>query len=71
MKDLIEGRIVHYTPDKARHLAALVIRVWDNSECNLAVFNDSELGGLDISHHAFVSYSEDKKPGTWHWIERE
>lgn len=79
MEGLIEGRIVHYVAYNNRHLAALVIGV---NETNIAGENPADLAvftnmknvngdkNFGLQFHQGVQFSEDKKPGTWHWIER-
>ncbi len=49
------------------HLAAIVTKVDDDCVCLMA-FMPCHNG----THFAAnVRYSEEKEPGTWHWIERE
>ena len=76
---LDEGR------SKGEHRPAIVVKVWRPGEanyppekgvCNLQVFTDF---GNDFpkDHDGYggqvwatsVEFSEDKEPGTWHWIE--
>jgi hypothetical protein len=81
-----EGRIVHFVLAEGQHRAAMIVRSWQGDMVNLRVFldgtNDSRY--LVENHHAYslmgdagslwktsVHYDEEKKPGTWHWIERD
>lgn len=79
MDGLTEGRMVHYVlqtgPSDGQHRPALVVKVWnkDTGVANLTVFPDWENDGLFGSGSFWatsVQYSEEPKPGTWHWIER-
>ncbi len=46
-------------------LPAMVLRVWGTSGCsNLKVMLD----GSDEYWATSVSYEEDKRPGSWHWM---
>lgn len=82
---IIEGRMVHYVlPDghsKGQHRAAVIVKTWGTlpkSAVNLKVitdgFNDyppdhvSTITGF--LWKTSVPYSENKEPGTWHWIEQ-
>ena len=80
------GRIVHYvlpeqSPWKGEHRAAIVTRVWQPLShesapgmSNLAVFKGQSLDSKDEGASFMVGsvlYSEEAKPGTWHWPERE
>jgi len=73
MEGLIEGRIVHYVAYNNRHLAAIVIGV-NQDKVDLALFtNMANVNGIKsfgLQFHQDVPYSEDKTPGSWHWIER-
>jgi hypothetical protein len=83
MDGLTAGRMVHYVlsdTDSPRHPSehrpAVVVKVWGdhpNGCCQLVVFmdgsNDEQAGDL-TKWKTSVVYSEDPKPGTWHWIER-
>ena len=79
MEGLTEGRNVHYVAYNGRHLAAMVIghqQVFDDSVAlaDLAVFTNMEnangIKSYGLQFHQSVMYSEEKKPGTWHWIEK-
>jgi hypothetical protein len=82
MEGLTEGRMVHYVTYNNRHLAAIVIGHMEGatalkhpiSFADLAVFmNMDKVNGLKnfgLQFHSQVAYSEDKEPGTWHWIEK-
>ena len=75
---LTEGRMVHYVlPDgvrKGEHRPAVIVKVWDHGHgtSNLQVFtdgmNDKTVNGLEWK--TSIMYSEDKMPGTWHFIEK-
>lgn len=73
MEGLIEGRIVHYVAYNNRHLAAIVIGV-NQDKVDLALFtnmaNVNWIKSFGLQFHQDVGYSEDKTPGSWHWIER-
>ncbi|MFA5674557.1 MAG: hypothetical protein WC912_08930 [Thermovirgaceae bacterium] len=73
MEGLIEGRIVHYVAYNNRHLAAIVIGV-NQDKVDLALFtnmaNVNRAKSFGLQFHQDVPYSEDKTPGSWHWIER-
>jgi hypothetical protein len=85
MEGLIEGRIVHYVAYNNRHLAAIVIGVTPNKTegeweelpkdkidialfSNMANVNGNKNYGLQF--HSDIPFDDEKKPGTWHWIER-
>jgi hypothetical protein len=75
---LTEGRMCHYVlPDgrnKGEHRPAIVVKVWSTTvgTSNLQVFTDGSNDGADVGTRWVTSvvYSEDKTPGTWHWIEK-
>jgi hypothetical protein len=74
---LIEGCNVHYVAYNGRHLAALVIGhdgSQSYSKADLAVFtNMSNVNGVKnfgLQFHQDIEYSEEPKPGTYHFIER-
>lgn len=74
---LIEGVGVHYVAYNMRHLAAIVIGHdggLSYSRADLAVFtnlfNVNGVKNFGLQFHQDVEYSEEPKPGTWHWIER-
>jgi hypothetical protein len=85
MDGLTEGRIVHYVllgGDMAgEHRPAIVVKVWrdiaqymQEGRINLQVFTDFSNDGKDYESGRYwatsVPYSEEPKPGTWHWIEK-
>lgn len=80
IEGLTEGRMVHYVlPDGIRageHRPAVIVKVWDHGQgtSNLQVFTDGRNDGhSDMDGLTWVTsvvYSEDKTPGTWHFIER-
>lgn len=76
MDGLIEGRIGHYVAYNGRHLAAMVIGIWDKEHgmVNLVVFTDmpnaAGVINFGIQFHREVEYSDEAKPGTWHFVER-
>jgi hypothetical protein len=74
---LTEGCNVHYVAYNGRHLAGMVIGYDASksySQTDLVVFtNMSNVNGIKnfgIQFHQDVEYSEEPKPGTWHWIEK-
>lgn len=74
MDGLTVGRMVHYvaygTPggeyQAGAHRAAIVAEVKDKDKgiCVLMVINPTGV------HWNTAPYSEEIKPGTWHWIEK-
>lgn len=80
MDGLAEGRIVHFVmddgPHEGEHRAAIVARVWekDSGLVNLQVFtdgaNDGEEYASGVAWKGSRLHSENKEPGTWHWIEK-
>ena len=83
MDGLTEGRIVHYVLESGRsqgeHRPAIVVKVWPQyaeshpGMVQLQVFTDQTNDGFDtgtIWRTSIHPDFEDKKPGTWHWIER-
>lgn len=84
MEGLIEGRIVHYVMPDGQHRPAVVVRVWNSPGheglANLQAITD---GTNDVVTGAPAEAAKglmwatsvendetEKKPGTWHWIER-
>lgn len=77
---LTEGRMVHYVlPDgirKGEHRPAVIVKVWDygHGTSNLQVFTDGRNDGDNdlngVEWKTSIMYSEEPKPGTWHFIER-
>jgi hypothetical protein len=82
MEGLIEGRIVHYVAYNNRHLAAIVIGLENDTpqdaitknRVDLALFtnmvNTNGVKNFGLQFHQSIPFDEDKRPGTWHWIER-
>lgn len=77
MPGITEGRCVHYVAYNGRHLAALIIGSDQRTRYNdvdLAVFTNMQnvngIKNFGLQFHQNVEYSEDPKPGTWHWIEK-
>lgn len=84
MDGLTEGRMVHYVAYNNRHLASIVIgysippKIGDAQidpvSADLAVFtNMANVNGIKnfgLQFHQGINYSENKEPGTWHWIEK-
>lgn len=71
------GRIVHYVPGVQDTLTetrpAITVRVWDESAgtSNLQVFTDGGNDtGTNVEWRTSVVFSEEPKPGTWHWPPR-
>jgi hypothetical protein len=63
------GRIVHYVRySLGDHIAAIITRVRQRGDVDLTLF---EVVG-EVSGAEGVFQDEDlKRPGTWHWPERE
>lgn len=77
MPGLIEGRIIHYVAYNGRHLAGMVIghdSATSYSDADLVVFtNMSNVNGVKNfgqQFHQDVKYSEELRPGTYHFVER-
>lgn len=80
MDGLTAGRIVHFVLDSGRgkgeHRPAMVVRTWQQYSpdmVNLQVFTDQTNDGEQTGTlwRTSIHFDEDeKKPGTWHWIER-
>ena len=80
MEGLTEGRMVHYClvnkSGDVVHRPAVVVRIWsqDTGGVNLQVFtdggNDGETYQGGLYWATSVSFSEEPKAYTWHWIER-
>lgn len=82
MEGLTEGRIVHYVIADGEHRPAIVVKNWgetysDPGTVNLTVFTDwsndrrfNEQYASGLYWATSVKYSENKEPGSWHWIER-
>ncbi|MDX2140307.1 MAG: hypothetical protein SF123_19630 [Chloroflexota bacterium] len=82
MEGLTEGRIVHFVLDNGAHRPATVVNAWKDvalyqseGRVNLLVFldgeNDAEHVGMDAGDtwwRTSVPFSDDKTPGTWHWM---
>ena len=84
IEGLTVGRMVHYvltesdaTPRNAgEHRPAVIVVVWDEvfGTSNLQVFMDSDGPGANdgepnLQWITSIQYSEEKEPGTWHFIE--
>ena len=66
------GRIVHYVwrngPDgKPIHRAAMIVDLRTDIAVDLHIYFGASDGDRD-GVRAGVAYSEDPKPGTWHWM---
>lgn len=81
MEGLTEGRIVHYVlPGSLNQCRpAIVVKVWrlnNDGMVNLQVFLDGNndapdsINGNYIQWKTSVEYSEERKDGTWHWVEK-
>lgn len=82
MDELIEGKMCHYVAYNHRHLAAIIIGYSVGTQAvnppfhyaDLAVFtNMSNVNGaknFGLQFHQDIPYSDDKEPGTWHFIEK-
>lgn len=80
MEGLTEGRIVHFVTEWGEHRPAIVVKVWRDLQgsppgySNLQVFsdgsNDGDWGRPNVVWETAVSFSEEPKPHTWHWIKR-
>ena len=79
---LTEGRMVHFVMANGEHRAAVIVRAWknqgySNGEVNLSVFTDhgndankDEEGFSGLMWQTSVPFDDDqRRPGTWHWIE--
>ena len=69
MPMLSVGRIVRYVPETGNDFAAIVTAVIPTlvppETANLAVFVGDD--AAPVKQENLVEYSEDPKPGTWHW----
>ena len=78
------GRIVHFVTKEGKHRPAIVVEVWSKeSGCsNLQVFTDGYNDSKSETRNEFdqvqnvawktsINFSEEPKPYTWHWPERE
>lgn len=83
MDGLTEGRIVHFVMPNGVHRPAMVVHVWDKRSgyVNLQVFTDGMNDNImntvenDFSSGLYWATSiypdeTEKKPGSWHWIEK-
>lgn len=75
IEGLTEGRMVHYVMNNKVHRPAVIVQVWNvETGCsNLRVFVDGSNDGYSddvVGRATSILYSEDKEPGTWHFIER-
>ena len=82
MDGLIEGRIVHYVTQSGNHRPAIIVQVWNKEDglSNLQVFTDGNndyqvrpefTKVANVVWTPSIKFSEEPKPATWHWIERE
>lgn len=82
VEGLTEGRIVHFVTSKGEHRPGIVVKVWSKETgcSNLQVFTDGfndcqergEFGtAQNVAWMTSVSYSEEAKPRTWHYPERD
>jgi len=74
---LIEGCPIHYVAYKGRHLMGFIVGFDPNTGTNMAdivIFtNMSNVNGVKnfgMQFHADVEYSEEAKPGTYHFSGR-
>ena len=66
---LIEGRMVHYIDEGARHRAAIITWIWsDDGTVNLFVPDDG-VAPLPSPVVRSVRYDEGLQPLSWHFIE--
>lgn len=83
MEGVTEGRNCHYVMHDGNsvgeHRAAIIINAWHGNygadvRVNLHVFTDFGNDGKQYESGSYwatsVPYSEEPKPGTWHWIEK-
>lgn len=86
MDGLTEGRIVHFVMPNGEHRPAIVVKVWNqDGTANLTVFPDWTNDTHNLPNQFYpveeirrglfwatsVRFDEaEKKPGTWHWIEK-
>lgn len=77
MDGLTVNRNIHYVASDGVCRAAFVTKVWDKESgvINLSYLNngseDVKAGIADpVLMRTSVTYSEEPKPNTWHWIER-
>lgn len=68
MEGLTVGRNVHYVEDDGTHSAAIVTNLHQGTTVDLYVMRAGSV--IDNRPVAQVSYSEEPKPNTWHWIEK-
>lgn len=72
-----EGRMVHYVISNGDHRPSVIVNAWKDQgyghgEVNLTVFLDwqNDLNPKGIDWQTSVPFDDDqKRPGTWHWIE--
>lgn len=74
-----EGRMVHFVLVNGEHRPAVIVKAWNlpsygHAEVNMQVFmdgtNDPEQYGSTLYWATSVPFDDDqKRPGTWHWIE--
>lgn len=79
MNGLVLGAIVHYVPipsdnfhDDAPLRAAVVVRIWSDTCCNLQVLatgiDDLPHGGSMLSKSSVVHGLKPVTPNTWHFV---
>lgn len=72
-KGITEGRIAHYVAFNHRHLASIIIGHEGGGKVDLAVFtnmpNANGVKNFGTQFHQDIEYSDEKKPGTWHFPE--
>jgi hypothetical protein len=82
LENLTEGPLVHYVLNRGEHRPAFIVKVWDKARgtVNLIVLIDGSNDWRSIGREGPWSpmiwetsklYSEEPKPGTWHFPEPE
>ncbi len=66
MDGLTEGRVVHYVLESGRSNDGFEVTHLINAGGHEAIIKITQNSIWRTSVH----YSEDKEPGTWHWIEK-
>lgn len=77
MDGLTEGRIVHFVLENGQHRPAIIVKVWNKESgyISLQVFTDGGNDGVQYASGIYWATSinpdeVEKKPRTWHWIEK-
>ena len=71
MDELIIGRMIHYVLGTEVHRPAIVLDVLENSSVTLVAFLVPTIDpGAPVEWNMNCPYSEEKKPGSWHWPEK-